>query len=165
MLIRWPAGFKGGRKVDAPINTEDVMPTLVSLAGLEVPKSAEGLSYAEFLRGGKDPSDGAALLACPSPFGEWEHKRGGREYRAIRTARHTYVRDLNGPWLLFDNVSDPYQQKNLIGLPEHAALQKELDERLQKKLQAQRDSFRPGTEYIAKWGWQVNDNGTASTRP
>jgi arylsulfatase A-like enzyme len=165
MLIRWPGGFKGGRAVDAPISTEDVMPTLVSLAGLPVPSGVDGLSYADFLRGGKDPSDGAALIACPSRFGEWERRRGGREYRGIRTARYTYVRDLNGPWLLFDNTADPYQQHNLAGQPEHAKLQAELDERLQSKLRAAHDDFRPGQEYIARWHWQVNENGTAATAP
>jgi arylsulfatase A-like enzyme len=144
MLIRWPAGYQGGRAVDAPISTEDVMPTLVSLAGLPIPPSADGLSYAEFLRGGTDPSDGAALIACPSPFGEW---------------------DLNGPWLHFDNTTDPYQQHNLAGQPEHAKLQAEMEERLQKKLRAAHDDFRPGPEYLAKWKWQVNENGTAATAP
>jgi arylsulfatase A-like enzyme len=165
MLVRWPAGLKGGRSVEAPINTEDVMPTLLGLAGLPIPKSVEGLSYADYLRGGADPSDGCALIACPSPFGEWERRRGGKEYRGIRTARYTYVRDLNGPWLLFDNQADPYQEKNLVGQPEHAALQAELDTKLQAKLKKEHDDFRPGPEYIAKWGWQVNANGTAPTAP
>jgi arylsulfatase A-like enzyme len=165
LLIRWPKGFAGGRKLDAAIATEDLMPTLLGLAGLPIPASVEGLNYAGYLRGEKDPGDGAALIACPSPFGEWERRRGGREYRGLRTATHTYVRDLNGPWLLFDNVKDPFQQHNLIGAIEHAALQADLEKRLQAKLHGAQDEFRPGADYIAKFGWKVNENGTAATNP
>jgi arylsulfatase A-like enzyme len=165
MIVRWPGGLKAGAALEAPIVTEDVMPTLLGLAGLPIPGSVEGLDYSGYLRGGPDPGDGAALIACPSPFGEWERRRGGREYRGVRTARHTYVRDLNGPWLLFDNVSDPYQQRNLIGLPGQAAIQAAMEERLTKKLRAHGDAFLAGPDYIAKWGYTVNENGTASTSP
>ena len=34
------------------------------------------------------------------------HGEGGREYRGLRTKQHTYVRGLDGPWLLFDNIAD-----------------------------------------------------------
>ncbi len=39
-------------------------------------------------------------------------KAGGREYRGIVTKQFTYVRDLKGAWLLFDNVKDPFQLNN-----------------------------------------------------
>ena len=97
------------------------MPTLLGLAGVAIPPSVEGLDFSGHLRGGAAPGDGATVLTCVAPFGEFERSKGGREYRAVRTAHRTYVRDLNGPWLLFDNDTDPYQQSNLIGLPAHAA--------------------------------------------
>jgi arylsulfatase A-like enzyme len=166
MLIRWPQGLgKNGRELNAPITSEDIMPTLLGLAQLPIPGSVEGLNFAGYLHGGANPGDGSALISCPSPFGEWERQRGGREYRGLRTARHTYVRDLNGPWLLFDDEADPYQQKNLIGTPENAALQAELDGKLKAKLASQHDDFLPGPDYIAKWGYKVNANGTAPTAP
>ena len=57
-----------------------------------------------------------------------------KAYRAIRTSRHTYVRHLEGPWLLFDDEHDPNQMNNLVGKPENAALQRELETRLQAEL-------------------------------
>ena len=42
MLLHWPKGLgKGGRVADAMINTEDLMPTLLGLSGVEIPKSVE----------------------------------------------------------------------------------------------------------------------------
>ena len=161
MLIRWPAGL--GTKASslaAPINSEDIMPTVLGLCGVGIPRSVEGLDYSAYLRGGTNPGDDATLFRCVAPFGEWERRIGGREYRAVRTARHTYARDLTGPWLLFDNEADPFQTNNLVGSTTHAMLQADLDTLLRKKLREQRDEFLPARSYISKWGYTVNTNGT-----
>jgi arylsulfatase A-like enzyme len=161
LLIRWPAGLGGaGRTVDAPMGTPDLMPTLLGLCGIPIPKTAEGLDFSGHLAGGPAPGDQAALIACYTPFGEFLRRQGGREYRGIRTRRYTYVRDLNGPWLLFDNQEDPYQLRNLCNDPSAATLQGELDAALHRKLAALKDEFRPGPDYITKWGYVVDKNGT-----
>ncbi len=165
MLWRVPAslGVKP-RRVAGTINTEDVMPTLLALCGRAIPKSVEGFDYSGYLRGDADPSGGATIIRCTSPFGEFTRERGGKEYREVRTARYSYARDLNGPWLLYDNEKDPFQLDNLAGKPEHAKLQAEMDALLKKKLAEQRDEFLPGADYIKKWGWIVDASGTASTK-
>lgn len=166
LLVRWPKGLgTSARALTAPINSEDVMPTLLGLCGITIPQSVEGLDYSGYLRGGRDPGDGAAVIQCIAPFGEWERRNGGREYRGVRTERYTYVRDLNGPWLLFDNQTDPYQTNNLAGQPEHATLQAELETRLKQKLRRTGDEFRPGSEYIARWKYLVDTNGTVPYAP
>jgi len=165
-LLFWPAGLGSrARMLDAPISSQDVMPTLLGLCGLAIPREVEGLDYSGYIRGGKDPSDGAALLACIAPFGQWTRKAGGKEYRGIRTARYTFVRDLNGPWLLFDNEQDPFQQKNLAGLPEFSGLQSKLDRILTRKLDQATDQFLPGDDYLRKWGYKVDASGTVPYTP
>jgi arylsulfatase A-like enzyme len=160
-LIRLPKSIgTKSRKLDAPINSEDIMPTLLGLCRLPTPKTVEGLDFSGYIRDKKDPSDGAALIACIAPFGEWTRQRGGREYRGIRTTRYTYVRNLNGPWLLFDNKTDPYQLKNLVGSPRAAKLQAELEATLQRKLLAAHDSFLPAADYIHRWRYPVDSTGT-----
>ena len=78
----------------------------------------------------------------------------------MRTERHTYVRDLKGPWLLYDNEHDPYQLENLCNKPEHTALQARLDTLLAKRLKETRDKFLSGWDYIKKWGYEVDQSGT-----
>lgn len=163
MMIRWPKELKAA-KVTATMNTEDIMPTLLGLSGNPIPKSVEGLDYNGYIRGGADPSGGSTVIQCPSPFGEWIRAKGGKEYRGVRTARYTFVRDLEGPWLLFDNETDPFQMNNLVNKPEHAKLQAELDALLKMKLEDRHDEFKPGREYIAEWGYKVDANGTAPAR-
>jgi arylsulfatase A-like enzyme len=166
MLFRCPAplGIQP-RRVEGTINSEDVMPTLLSLCGRPIPKSVEGFDFAGYLRGGADPSGGATIIRCTSPFGEFTRERGGKEYREVRSPHYTYVRDLTGPWLLYDNEKDPLQLDNLAGKTEHAKLQAEQDALLQRKLAEQHDEFLPGPDYIAKWGYKVDARGTAPYAP
>lgn len=162
-LIRYPDRFgKKGKEIDMPFGTPDIMPTLLSLSGLNIPKGVEGTDYSSVLNGTAKAPDDIALIECPHPFGEWIRKDGGKENRGIRTKRYTYVRDLDGPWLLYDNRNDPYQQTNLVNDPKHAALQAELDKKLTAKLKAHGDQFKHGSEYIKKWNYKVNSNGTMS---
>jgi len=160
-LLRYPARFtRAPRPVPALMDACDIMPTLLSLADLPIPDTVDGLDFSGCLAGGPDPSDGAALLACYHPFGEWHRGAGGREFRGIRTVRHTYVRTLQGPWLLYDNESDPYQLENLIERPEHGDLYRQMDEQLKSKLEQVGDEFLTGGEYLARWGYQVDERGT-----
>ncbi|MBE0534734.1 MAG: sulfatase [Phycisphaerae bacterium] len=160
-LVRWPAGFgPEAKQLDMPFGTPDIMPTLLGLCGLDVPQTVQGRDYAPVLRGKAEPVNDAELIMCPQPFGQWTRKIGGKEYRGIRTRRYTYARDLNGPWLLYDNTADPYQLNNLINKPEHAVLQKELDAVLTRKLEETNDDFLPGAHYIKKWNYTVDATET-----
>ena len=162
-LVRYPAQLgRKGRIIDMPINTPDIMPTLLGLCGVEIPDTVEGKDFSGIVRDVGKAGDNAALISCPSPFGQWKRSDGGREYRGIRTRRYTYVRDLNGPWLLYDNREDPYQQNNLCNKPEHSKLQKQMNDILSEKLKETNDEFLPGQEYIKRWGYVVDQSGTVS---
>jgi arylsulfatase A-like enzyme len=168
MLWHYPAALgAAGKRLDAVINSEDLMPTLLGLCGIAIPKSVEGLDYSAFMRGAaKGPNaDNAALISCVAPFGEWGRQNGGREFRGLRTARYTYVRDLKGPWLLYDDEADPYQEKNLVGMPEAADIQAKLDGQLNERLKAAGDEFLPGEKYVEKWKYPVDATGTLPTGP
>jgi len=166
LLIRYPRALGAtGRQLDAPINTPDLMPTLLALAAVKCPNTVEGLDYSDYTRTGKNPPKDFALISCPVPFGEWSRHNGGREYRGVRTRRYTYVRDLSGPWLLYDNQADPYQQHNLINQPDAADVQKRLDALLTRKLRDHHDEFLPANKYIAKWGYKVDASGTVHYAP
>lgn len=161
LLFHWPARFgRTPKLLPAPMETEDILPTMCGLCGIRIPSSVEGRDYSGYLAGGRDPSDGAALISCPAPFGQWDRAHGGREYRAVRTRRYTYARDLNGPWLLFDNVKDPYQMHNLVNQPGAASIQARLERILARKLKEAGDRFLPAADYIRKWGYHVDNTGT-----
>jgi arylsulfatase A-like enzyme len=167
LLMHWPAGFSAEKAatVSTPICTEDLMPTLLGWCGLAIPKTVEGTDFSLAIRSNSFSADRAVLISCVAPFGQWTRKNGGKEYRGIRTARYTYVRDLTGPWLLFDNAADPWQTNNLAGNAKFAKLQSDLDAQLQRKLSEARDDFLPGDAYIRKWGYTVDATGTVPYKP
>ncbi|MFC1736480.1 sulfatase, partial [Candidatus Hydrogenedentota bacterium] len=162
-LLRYPTahGSKGS-ETDIPINTPDIMPTLLALSGVDIPGEVEGVDLSGVVTGKGEPDIDAALIMCASPFGQWQRKNGGKEYRGIRTRRHTYVKDLDGPWLLFDNQEDPYQRDNLYDRSEHAKLQEKLEGILARKLKETKDEFLSGEAYVKKWGHRVGKSGTVS---
>ncbi len=153
MLIKYPAGLtKKGQVMDVPMTLTDVMPTLLSLTGQSIPATVEGRDYAPLLRNPRAPRpDDAALIACVVPFHQWNYDRGGREYRGLHTSRYTYVRDLKGPWLLYDNTTDPNQLTNLVNTPKLAQTQRQLNDLLTRRLRETNDSFSPGNVYMDKW--------------
>ena len=51
LIMRWPARFPEGRTVDATTRTIDIMPTLLSLSGIEAPENIQGQSFAPLLTG------------------------------------------------------------------------------------------------------------------
>jgi len=162
-LLRYPpVHAHRGRSVKTPLTTPDILPTLLGLAGITIPKTIEGEDLSALIRSGKDAEDRAALYMGVAPFaGEGFNK----EYRALRTDRYTYVRNLEGPWLLFDDLQDPHQLDNLLGKPQYAALLRELEGRLQAQLRKIGDEFLPAQHYIKMWGFEIAKHGSISYAP
>lgn len=168
-LLRYPRRFGArGCVSDVMLNSPDIAPTLLSLCRLDAPEGSQGTDFSRAFEGCPHPHaprGDAALLACYSPFGEWTRSRGGREYRGIRTGRFTYVRTLDGPWLLYDNENDPYQLSNLCFVPDFDRLRDKLDAELTRKLDSVGDAFLPGDQYVAQWGYATDQHGTVPYRP
>lgn len=164
-LVRYPAlGAGAVKSLSHPIDAPDVMPTLLGLAGVSIPDSVQGRDFSPLIRGESEMHDMAALLACYSPFGQYERTEGGREYRGLRTEHYTYVRTLDGPWLLYDNLQDQHQLHNRIGDPQYHQIQDALECRLHRLLRHADDEFLPADEYIRRWQYhntyRFNDQGT-----
>lgn len=157
-LLRYPAihGEKG-TDITMPINTPDIFPTLFGLVGLPIPATVEGEDLSAVIFDGKEKENRAVLYMNPAPFEKGEY---GREYRAVKTAKYTYVRSLEGPWLLFDDESDPIQMNNLVSNPEYTDMVRTLDEKLQVLLSEIGDDFRPAQSYIDEWGLVLAPHGS-----
>jgi len=155
-LLRYPvvSGHEG-RSVKAPINTPDILPTLLTLAGIEVPDSVEGEDFSRFVLDRKAQEDRAALFMNVSPFDFPDREA----FRGIRPSRYTHVCNPDGPWLLYDNQVDPYQMKNLVGAADYAGLQKKLEGMLQSRLRQTGDKFHSKQHYLEEWDYSVDQRG------
>jgi arylsulfatase A-like enzyme len=148
-LLRYPRKFgTKARKVATPLNSPDIFPTLLGLAGIPIPPSVEGTDLSSLP---ESSPEAGTLISLPVPITE-ARKYGFAEYRGLRTQRHTYVRSIHGPWLLYDNQADPFQMHNLIGKPEAKALQSRLDRALDAELKRRKDDFLPAATYLSRAG-------------
>lgn len=160
-LISYPKVFGNtAQTAEVLLNSPDIMPTLLSLCNLPIPKSVEGEDLSKILTKTKKDNIKASLISCVQPFGQFKRSSGGKEYRGVYTGDYTFTKDLTGPWLLFDNKKDPYQQNNLVGNPSYASIQKHLEKQLKKLLRKTNDEFKPGDYYVKKWNYVVDATGT-----
>ncbi len=158
-LIHYPnIGENKGAVVNAPINTPDILPTLLGMAEIEIPESVEGENLTTLVKSPDQNVDRAALVMNLCPFtSEYKYP----EYRAIRTKQYTYARTPEGASKLFDNLSDPYQMNNLVDKPEFADLQQELDAKLNQQLENIGDDFQRRDYYLQKWNVNLDENRKA----
>jgi arylsulfatase A-like enzyme len=152
-LMRYPRRFgRRGHKIRTPLNAPDIMPTLLGMSGLPIPDSVEGTDWSASILGrAHPPPEAAAFLNLPVPITE-ARRYGFAEYRGLRSERYTYVRSIRGPWLLYDNLRDPYQMNNLCGKAEHKDLQARFDRALDGALRRRNDHFLPAARYVERDG-------------
>jgi hypothetical protein len=151
LLVRYPRALgRVGHRSQAPVNSPDLMPTLLSLAGIPVPPGVQGTDYSASPPSPAEaqPPD-TAFLSLPVPI-TTARAYGIAEYRGVRSRDHTYVRSIHGPWLLYNNQRDPYQMHNLCGHEEARAIQETLDAELNVWLETLNDEFLPADQYLQR---------------
>ncbi|MDE0937466.1 MAG: sulfatase [Mariniblastus sp.] len=111
-IVRGP-GIEAKSTCTQPVSLIDVYPSLVDLAGLEIPKWLDGKSVKPQLTEPSAPR-GAAI----SSYGEGN--------TSIRTQRWRYIRYEDGSEELYDHRVDPDEWINLANKPEHEQTKKKL---------------------------------------
>jgi arylsulfatase len=144
LLIRAPArfGLQPGLTVDRPVCLEDVMPTLLEMAGLPVPPSVDGASLMPLLRAPDAPWR-------PFLHGEFA-SRGDWGHQSLTDERWKYVwLSQDGRELLFDLKADPGETTNLATRSEHRAELERWRQRLMQHLAGRPEGFTDGRTLIA----------------
>jgi arylsulfatase A-like enzyme len=161
MLMRWNGHIPKGIKSDACLSTVDIMQTLCSLMKLEAPDTAEGMDLSHCALGKRGHEPEAAMMEICGATASWEN---GHEWRALRDKKYTYaIYRVDKKELLFDNLADPHQMKNLADDPAHAKTLAHFRGILAKKMTALSDTFEEGSWYRDHWT-DGNRNITASAK-
>ena len=146
-LIKWGNKLTPGRN-DNCLNTVDIMPTLLSMCGLPIPDSVQGIDLSKAIIDGTH-IDNPCLMMGTGPTAIYGD---GYEWRAVRTRRYTYATYLrDSSEYLFDNINDPYQKRNLAGNPDYAKIKANMKAAMYKKMREAGDRFRKNSYYKKHW--------------
>jgi len=137
LLMRWPGEIPSERVTRLPISLADLMPTLLGLAGAEIPAAVEGQDLSACVRGDENGAPFSQWINFPCVPLHYRHSA----WRGVVTRTHTYVETRDGPWLLYDDMADPFQMQNLVGRSEQADLQARLHEEVRAWLERTQDPF------------------------
>ena len=178
LIVRGPAGFRGGGVCDALVSQVDVYPTLCELAGIPAPAPTHGRSLMPLVRG-------TASEIRDELFAELTYHAAYDPQRAIRTRRHKLIRIL-GPRLepvlpniddspskdvlvragwgsrprpreaLYDLLLDPGEARGVEDDPAHAGIRADLGARLDRWMAETGDPILAGP-VPPPAGAEVND--------
>jgi N-acetylglucosamine-6-sulfatase len=115
LIVRYPPVAKAGVTPAEMVQTIDLAPTILELAGVADPAPRQGRSLVPLLRGERPAWRDSILVEYYSDTVFPRIRNMG--YRAVRTADFKYIHYLELPGMdeLYDLGVDPYEKDNLIG--------------------------------------------------
>lgn len=122
MIARWPGRFTAGTRVDTPVSLVDLYPTLLDLAGIELPPPlyAHGHSLMPLLTGQPEAFEGGDVF-CEFEGEGWNHPRA-----FLRRGQYKYVYNHTAEQRLYDLQADPHEMNDLSSDAAHADVLAEL---------------------------------------
>ncbi len=103
-VVSWPAKFKGGRTVDTPIISLDILPTVLDATGTTPPAGTtfDGKSLLPMLTGATTRHHETLYWSSGGLIGEWAVRQGDWKLHAMKAER-----------VLINLATDPGEKTNL----------------------------------------------------
>jgi len=163
-LIQWRDKLSSGHKLDTLLSTVDIMPTILGLVDVEIPKEVEGTDLSLALKRKNFDEPLFAFLMNTGACAIWED---GHEWRAIRDKKYTYAvyrgsENLPRKELFFNNINDPFQLNNLIDNLKYLTKINRFRSFLSEKMNQLNDEFPASSWYLKNWIQDRNIKRTAT---
>ncbi len=141
-IVSWPARFRGGRIIDTPVISLDILPTALEAAGVELPTDPplDGRSLLPLIAG-ESTAHHEILFWTDGPAGEWAVRRGRWKLHGLKDSIE-----------LFDLVRDPSEQHDLA--TEHPDIVRQLTAAFDKWLEPMPSPITGGAK---RWQHAGND--------
>ena len=183
LIFYWPGGgLTGGKTLPQMTSNVDVLPTLLDLIGVPIPKNIEGLSCAGVLRGetAAGPRDKIYAQYTDDAFRDnmsrclrTERYKLIRYFEAGRTpvyptdvdpklysahmARCRTVKGARPVVELYDLQADPHELTNIAQQPQHAKVVRELSDSLWQWMESVNDPLLKGPLVTPYYRRSLND--------
>lgn len=131
LTIRYPAKVPADSSTDKMALNLDIAPTMIELAGAQIPKEMQGRSLVPLLQGRETANWRQDWLYEYYEYPEYEHVA---PHRGIRTDRYKLIHYYLAPeqFELYDLKSDPHERTNLYSDPQYASLVAHLRARIEE---------------------------------
>ena len=166
MIMRWPDGFDGGRRIDAMLTNADLLPTILDLLGIDPPEGVQGRSFLPVI-------EGEVSEIHEEIFPELTYHAAYDPMRSVRARRFKYIKSFeerpfwfppnvdNGyskevarrlgyfdrprpKEMLFDLENDPLERNNLADDPEYRSVLEEMRAKLERWMRETDDPLLEG---------------------
>ena len=145
MMIRWPGRIAPGAVREEMVLNIDAPVTLLEIAGLPVPETAQGRSFLPLARGTPVADWRKDWLY---EYYEYPAAENVRPHRGIRTERYKLIQFIAIPqfsepeeWELYDLATDPDENHNLYGRTGFGPLTAQLKSRLEELRRETGDTY------------------------
>ena len=176
LVIRWPKNIKEGTRYDGLLSFVDIMPTILDIAGAEIPKDIDGKSFADVFI-----NNNTQINKYVYGVGTKQNVRDAKIFpsRSIRDEKFKYIINFNSievyknnftdndilnqfieigakafpntPYEeLYDLSNDPYEKNNIANSKEFFSIKRKLNDELRKWMKDQNDFVDDGKIAIIK---------------
>ena len=176
LVIRWPKNIKEGTRYDGLLSFVDIMPTILDIAGAEIPKDIDGKSFADVFI-----NNNTQINKYVYGVGTKQNVRDAKIFpsRSIRDEKFKYIINFNSievyennftdndilnqfieigakafpntPYEeLYDLSNDPYEKNNIANSKEFFSIKRKLNDELRKWMKDQNDFVDDGIMPIIK---------------
>ncbi|HEV58214.1 MAG TPA: arylsulfatase [Phycisphaerales bacterium] len=147
-------GFDAGRHINRPVCLEDIMPTLLSAAGVSCRDSVDGIDLNPVLRGGNQTI---------RPWLHFEHApcySQTQAFHALTDGRMKYIwRPTDGREQLFDLEQDPREEHDLSAEPSHDPMLRTWRTQLVQRLAPRPEGFVRDGELVPGRPYKALNDG------
>ena len=140
-IIQQPGGKGAGNANPTPVSHVDILPTMLELAGLDIPPILEGQSLVPYLDGERQLN---REIVIEFNRYEIEHDSWGgfQPVRCLVSGQYKLVLNLLHTDELYDLERDPAEVENRIDDPDYAQTRDQMHARLIDWMNEKRDPFR-----------------------
>jgi len=138
MFIHWDGLKTKGQRTDALTSSLDLYPTLLELAGVELPTHLQGKSLMPVMNDAKATVRDYVFSECIGGGG-----KPGEGHRMVRSEKWKYILTITDETLLFNQHNDPYELNDLAKSPENAEVVKRMQQELAAWMKSNNDRTPP----------------------
>lgn len=132
-LILCGNGIPKGKTIDTPVYMQDLMPTTMEMAGIEIPDSVDFKSLLPVI-------DGRVKEQYPAIYGAYKDK----QRMVLKDGKKLIWYPTTDTYLLFDINNDPHEMNDLSGNPEYAGVIRTLKDALKNQQELLKDPMLTG---------------------